>query len=133
VHRTRRILTLAALLAFGAVAAMAALAAWPPQEAGHVRAVIQTELGEIEVELDAARAPVTVANFLRYVDAGYYTGGVFHRTVKLKPDNQPNNTVKIEVIQAGPNPGRKELIQQSPVEAQRLTPAVKILRIRRAG
>jgi len=86
-----------------------ALALAVPQEPKLVRVVIETELGEIEVELDAARAPATVANFLRYVDASYYAGGVFHRTVKLDPDNQPNNKVKIEVIQAGPNPERKEL------------------------
>jgi peptidyl-prolyl cis-trans isomerase A (cyclophilin A) len=65
---------------------------------------IQTELGVIEVELDPDRSPATVANFLKYVEAGRYTGGQFHRTVTLKPDNQPNNPVKIEVIQGGVNP-----------------------------
>ena len=65
---------------------------------------IHTDLGVIEAELHSDRAPATVANFLKYVDAGRYTGGVFHRTVKLDPDNQPNNTVKIEVIQGGVNP-----------------------------
>ncbi|WP_238325997.1 peptidylprolyl isomerase [Bryobacter aggregatus] len=38
-------------------------------------------------------------NFLRYVDAGLYTDGAFHRSVRL--DNQPQSPVKIEVIQAG--------------------------------
>jgi peptidyl-prolyl cis-trans isomerase A (cyclophilin A) len=65
---------------------------------------LTTELGVIEAELLADQAPATVANFLKYVDAGHYTGGVFHRTVKLKPDNQPGNAVKIEVIQGGVNP-----------------------------
>jgi len=69
-----------------------------------VLVVILTDLGEIEVELDASKAPATVANFLRYVDAGHYDGGRFHRTVK--PDNQPDNKVKIEVIQAGVNPSK---------------------------
>ena len=73
---------------------------------GLVNVVVQTELGNIEVEIDTARAPVTAANFLKYADGGFYDGGRFHRTVKLKPDNQPNNTVKIEVIQAGPNPDK---------------------------
>ena len=41
---------------------------------------------------------------MKYVDAGHYDGGRFHRTVKLNPDNQPNNTIKIEVIQGGVNP-----------------------------
>ncbi len=67
-----------------------------------VRVVIETEQGKIEVELYPAKAPVTVANFLKYVDGGFYEGGQFHRTVK--PDNQPNNNVKIEVIQGGINP-----------------------------
>ena len=70
-----------------------------------VTVVIETEAGNIEVEIDTARAPVTSANFLRYVDAGLYTNGLVHRTVK--PDNQPNNAVKIEVIQAGPRPDTK--------------------------
>src|SRR5438477_13100362 len=64
--------------------------------------LIQTEKGDIEVELNAAQAPITVANFLKYVDGRFYDGGRFHRTVKL--DNQPDNKIKIEVIQAGINP-----------------------------
>jgi peptidyl-prolyl cis-trans isomerase A (cyclophilin A) len=67
-----------------------------------VRVLIQTEKGNIEVELNAAEAPITVANFLKYVDGKFYDGGGFHRTVK--PDNQPDNKIKIEVIQAGTNP-----------------------------
>jgi len=67
-----------------------------------VRVLIQTEKGDIEVELNAAQAPITVANFLKYVDGRFYDGGRFHRTVKL--DNQPDNKIKIEVIQAGINP-----------------------------
>ncbi len=70
------------------------------------RVLIQTELGDITVELEPARAPVTAENFLKYVDAGHYDGGRFHRTVKLNPDNQPNNQIKIEVIQAGVNPDK---------------------------
>lgn len=61
--------------------------------------LIKTEKGDITVEVDLARAPVTAANFLRYVDAKLYDGSVFHRTVTL--DNQPDNAVRIEVIQGG--------------------------------
>ncbi len=71
-----------------------------------VRVLIQTELGDIVVEVDLTRAPMTAENFLKYVDAGHYDGGRFHRTVKLNPDNQPNNQIKIEVIQAGVNPDK---------------------------
>lgn len=68
------------------------------------RVRVQTELGDIVIEVDTKRAPVTAANFLRYVDAGHYNGGVFHRTVRL--DNQPESPIKIEVVQAGVNPDR---------------------------
>lgn len=68
--------------------------------------VVRTSLGEFAIELDATRAPRTVANFLQYVEAGHYTGGIFHRTVRLEPDNQPHNDVKIEVIQASVNPAQ---------------------------
>jgi peptidyl-prolyl cis-trans isomerase A (cyclophilin A) len=59
-------------------------------------------MGDIVLEVDAARAPITAANFLRYVDAGRYDGGGFHRSVRL--DNQPGKTALIEVIQAGVKP-----------------------------
>lgn len=67
-------------------------------DAGLVLVVIETAMGEIEVEVDATHAPATAANFLAYVDAGLYDGGSFHRTVT--PGNQPNDAVRIEVIQA---------------------------------
>jgi peptidyl-prolyl cis-trans isomerase A (cyclophilin A) len=66
-----------------------------------VRVRVHTELGDIVVEVDQVKAPITAANFLRYVDARHYDGGTWHRTVKM--DNQPESTVKIEVIQAGVN------------------------------
>ena len=69
------------------------------------RVVLDTDLGEVELEVDLARAPVTAANFLRYVDGGFYDGGRFHRTVTR--DNQPDDTVRIEVVQAGIDPARR--------------------------
>ena len=71
-----------------------------------VRVRVQTELGDIVIEVDPVKAPITTANFLKYVDGGHYDGGIFHRTVKM--DNQPESTVKIEVIQAGVNPDTGE-------------------------
>ena len=65
---------------------------------------IETSYGTIEAELDSAHAPVTVANFLRYVDGHLYDSARFHRVVRM--DNQPNNDVKIEVIQGGLGPGK---------------------------
>jgi peptidyl-prolyl cis-trans isomerase A (cyclophilin A) len=63
------------------------------------RVVIRTALGDIDVEVDSIHAPITSANFLRYVDLGFYRFGRFHRTVRA--DNQPDNKVKIAVVQAG--------------------------------
>ncbi|HEX8028543.1 MAG TPA: peptidylprolyl isomerase, partial [Vicinamibacterales bacterium] len=80
-----------------------------------VRVRVQTELGDIVLELDPVKAPGTTANFLKYVDGGHYDGGTFHRTVKM--DNQPESPVKIEVIQAGVNPDRaKEGFPAIPIE-----------------
>ena len=87
-----------------------------------VRVVIQTEKGDIEVELDTAKAPVTTANFLKYVDAKFYDGGRFHRTVTR--DNQPDNKVKIEVIQAGINPDKAK-DEFAPIKLER-TNATKL-------
>jgi peptidyl-prolyl cis-trans isomerase A (cyclophilin A) len=64
--------------------------------------VLETEAGQIVIEVDAARAPATARNFLRYVDEGHYDGGEFHRTVRA--DNQPGKAYKIEVVQAAVNP-----------------------------
>lgn len=95
------------------VALVFLLAFVKPQPAVHV--VMQTDLGEIEVEIDGAHAPVTAANFLKYVDAGLYDGGRFHRTVR--PDNQREKPVKIAVIQGAANSGRKaEFFPAIPLE-----------------
>jgi len=83
-----------------------ALAAPPAPPSPLPRVAVRTALGELVVEVDVVRAPATAANFLRYVDAGRYAGGSFHRTVTTSPDNQPGKTVKIDVVQAGPAPGK---------------------------
>jgi peptidyl-prolyl cis-trans isomerase A (cyclophilin A) len=72
---------------------------WRAEAQAYPRVVIQTDLGNIEVEIDTAHAPLTAANFLRYVDLGFYRFGRFHRTVRA--DNQPDSKVKIAVVQAG--------------------------------
>ncbi|MCX7727334.1 MAG: peptidylprolyl isomerase [Chitinispirillaceae bacterium] len=43
---------------------------------------IMTNKGEIVVELDSAKAPITVKNFLDYVNSGFYDGTIFHRVIK---------------------------------------------------
>jgi peptidyl-prolyl cis-trans isomerase A (cyclophilin A) len=87
-------------------------------QSGPVAIVIETELGAIEAEIDAVHAPVTGANFLKYVDAGLFEGGRFYRTVK--PDNQPDNAVKIEVVQGGRAPGT-EAFRPIPLERTSVT------------
>ena len=60
---------------------------------------METELGPIQLELYPDRAPITVSNFLRYVDENRYEDFHFYRVVHM--ENQPDNDVKIEVIQGG--------------------------------
>jgi cyclophilin family peptidyl-prolyl cis-trans isomerase len=69
------------------------------------RVQIDTALGSITVELDAVHASVTTENFLRYVLEGFYSDGEFFRTVTAA--NQPDDTIKIAVIQGGANPARE--------------------------
>jgi len=84
------------------------------------RVLLRTSAGDITLEIDSVHAPATSANFLHYVDAGLYRGGLFHRTVT--PDNQPNNTVKIEVIQAGMDSTRRsEALAAIPLERTSVT------------
>jgi cyclophilin family peptidyl-prolyl cis-trans isomerase len=45
------------------------------------KVVIETSEGDITVELDRQKAPITVKNFLDYVDAGFYDGTIFHRVI----------------------------------------------------
>jgi peptidyl-prolyl cis-trans isomerase A (cyclophilin A) len=108
---TRAIVT---TLAAAAVAGVVVIAQQP------VRVLVRTELGDIVLEVDVKRAPNTAANFLRYVDAGHYDGGTFHRTVKM--DNQPDSPVKIEVIQAGVSAERgKDSFPPIPIERTSVT------------
>ncbi len=48
---------------------------------GNPVVVLDTSMGPITIELDQARAPVSVENFLKYVDSGFYNGLVFHRVM----------------------------------------------------
>jgi peptidyl-prolyl cis-trans isomerase B (cyclophilin B) len=42
---------------------------------------LHTNFGEITIELDAEKAPITVANFLAYVESDFYNGTIFHRVI----------------------------------------------------
>jgi peptidyl-prolyl cis-trans isomerase A (cyclophilin A) len=67
------------------------------QDANTPVVTIETDEGAIVVALYRDVAPITVDNFLTYVDSSYYDGGEFFRTVR--DDNQPDNPIKIDVIQ----------------------------------
>jgi len=67
--------------------------------AGVARYRMQTEAGDIHFKVFTRKAPVTAANFTRYVAEDRFRGAHFYRVVR--PDNQPGDAVKIEVIQGG--------------------------------
>jgi len=61
--------------------------------------VLKTEFGSIEVEIYEMKSPITASNFLSYVDRNLFKDASFYRVVRM--DNQPNDRIKIEVIQGG--------------------------------
>jgi len=100
-----------------AVATLVLLAgqATPARPAPPVVVVFETELGTITMDVDVARAPVTAANFLKYVDGKFYDNGVINRAVRL--DNQTRSDVLIEVIQFQSDRAKsKELFAAIPLE-----------------
>ncbi len=103
-----------------AAVALAAAVAFP----GALRAqdvagvVIETSLGTITAEIYSAAAPLTSQNFLAYVDSGVFDGGSFFRSVRL--DNQPDDSVKIDVIQGGPPSSARERLRP-PIPLERTT------------
>jgi peptidyl-prolyl cis-trans isomerase A (cyclophilin A) len=89
----------------------------PPQP---VTVIFETELGAITMEIDVAHAPISAANFLKYVDGKYYDGGVINRSVR--PDNTVRHDVEIQVIQFQSNPARnRELFPAIPLERTSVT------------
>src|SRR5262245_49772141 len=68
-----------------------------PAPQPNVVVVFETEKGSIDMEVDSVHAPVTAANFLKYVDGGFYDGGSVNRAVR--PDNTVRHDVEIQVIQ----------------------------------
>jgi len=63
----------------------------------HVK--IETDYGDIEIELYPSKAPKSVAAFLSYVDSDLYKNSSFYRV--LKEENQPSSSFKSELIQGG--------------------------------
>jgi len=102
-----------------AVAAACALLGAAPRAPKPVDVAIETSAGTIVVRVETAKAPVTSANFLRYVDAHKYDGSSFYRTVR-PVFGQP--IPHIQVIQGGleHTPGAKPFAP-IPVESTQRT------------
>jgi peptidyl-prolyl cis-trans isomerase B (cyclophilin B) len=87
-----------------------------PVKESRIMLLMKTTQGDIKIELDAEKAPNTVANFMKYVESGHYNGTIFHRVISNfmiqgggftpdmsqkdaphKVDNEANNGLKNEV------------------------------------
>ena len=68
----------------------------PADKPETVLVVLETTMGDITAAIETERAPITAANFLRYVDEGRFDGTVFYRAMPLEWGEQPNG-----LIQAG--------------------------------
>jgi peptidyl-prolyl cis-trans isomerase B (cyclophilin B) len=66
---------------------------------------LTTNHGVIRLELDAEKAPKTVANFIAYVEAGHYDGTIFHRVIK-----------DFMIQGGGMKPGMDQKATQAPIE-----------------
>ena len=86
----KRLAIAAALIAVPA----AAQEAPPEREWAVTPVVLETTMGDIVIALESERAPVTAANFLRYVDEDRFDGTVFYRAMPLDWGEQPNGLIQ---------------------------------------
>jgi peptidyl-prolyl cis-trans isomerase A (cyclophilin A) len=95
-----------ALVALTLLATAAADVRAQDRNDGEVLVRIETALGSIDIAVDAKHAPITAANFLKYVDGGLYDGGRFHRATRPDnytpqlPDRPPFQIVQADIAQA---------------------------------
>lgn len=87
-------------------------------QAETVKVKLETTMGDIHIDLYGDKAPITVANFLRYIDGGHMGSGSFYRVVHMK--NQQQNDIKIEVIQGGIS-GDSDIAKFEPIKLERTT------------
>jgi peptidyl-prolyl cis-trans isomerase B (cyclophilin B) len=73
--------TTARLLCSGAVAALMLIATYAKAQEAAPRVTLATTEGDIVVELNVEKAPVSSENFLQYVEDGFYAGTLFHRVI----------------------------------------------------
>ena len=91
-------LALAAVLLIGPGASPSRASAQP-----NPVVIMETSMGRIVIMLYPEAAPVTVENFLRYVDEGFFNGTIFHRVVKMEVDKQADKQKQqaINIVQGG--------------------------------
>jgi peptidyl-prolyl cis-trans isomerase A (cyclophilin A) len=98
-------------------------------QAPEVLVRIETSFGTIDLAIDTKNAPITSANFLKYVDGGFYDGGRIHRATRAdnyKP-NLPNRPL-LEIIQADINPARAaERFPPIPLERTSVTGLIHVV------
>lgn len=107
-------------IAFGTFLFLGPVLAFAQSEstARPVLVIFETERGPITLEVDVAHAPITGANFLKYVDGKFYDGGRIIRAVR--PDNTTRHDVEIQGIQIAVNPAR-EKDEFPPIPLERTT------------
>jgi peptidyl-prolyl cis-trans isomerase A (cyclophilin A) len=118
---SRRVLAIAVLMGLASSIQAQSPAAWPGPEPPRVR--VETTLGGFTLALEPGRAPITVANFLKYVDGGFYENGRVHRATRVDNYvvNLPNRPL-LECIQAGINPDKKaQALPPIPLERTSVT------------
>ena len=91
--RSMALVSLALLMA-APIAAQEAELTPATQAPATQRVMLETTLGNIVLAIETERAPVTAANFLRYVDEGRLDGTVFYRAMRLDWGEQPNGLIQ---------------------------------------
>jgi len=79
--RSKQLLASLVMLSICSVIFSNSLTAQTPASTKNPTAVIHTSMGDISIELFADKSPLSVENFIRYAQSGYYDGTVFHRVI----------------------------------------------------
>jgi cyclophilin family peptidyl-prolyl cis-trans isomerase len=97
------------------LALVGGLLAAAPVKAANPVVVIETSMGNIKVELNEEKAPVTVKNFLMYVDDKFYDGTIFHRVIGKENSDKGNDFM---IQGGGLTPGFKEKKTKDPIKLE---------------
>jgi len=111
-----RKISLILILLVALVALVSLVTSEKKTETGTVKVKLETTMGNIHIDLYADKAPITVNNFLKYIDNGLMNDGAFYRVVHMQ--NQEQNDIKIEVIQGGIS-GNSDIARYDPIPLER--------------